>query len=1094
MKIKTKLSLGFFSLIILICAIAGIGIMMLSETFGRMSEMVNEEYKKIGLVSDIRYEFNNKAKGSSYLILAESKSEQNKEIENIRAAGERGNLAIEQLKRLIETDEGQSLLSEITLRQKEFSSLIEEEISLIQAGRKQEAETLARSEGKDIQEDFFTAVFDLVNFYEMDMKEIIVDTQSENERTSLVLTFLSILGILIGLGIAIRITKDIVTGLNKVSNVMEDFSTGKSSLTTRIEEIKGDEIGLVATSFNNMAEALENQVQRELQISKKNEDQAWMTRNLADLTTFLQSFKDLESFSHNFIQKITPLVGGKHGVFYLNENEDSEPLFHLMATYAYKNESGMSRILKLGEGMIGQSALEKQPIMMTDVPDNYVRISSGTGDAAPRNIFVVPIVFEGQVRAVFEIASFEPFTSIEQELIVKLADYSGIITDNITGRIKMMELLLESQTMTEELQTQSEELSTQHEELKRFNDELEQQTKALIQSELMLQRQQEELEQSNVELEEKAVLLEEHNQKFEVKNKEVEQAKLELEEKATQLELTSKYKSEFLANMSHELRTPLNSLLILSKLLADNQTRNLSDKQVEFSKTIHSAGCDLLDLINDILDLSKVESGKMNVELKDVKVQGIIDFVQRNFKHIALDRGLEMQVILEGNVQEIVRTDEQILQQILKNLLANAFKFTKNGSVRLKISQVMAESIIDESTTYLTFEVTDTGIGIPKNKQSIIFEAFQQADGTTSRKYGGTGLGLSISREHASVLNGKIEVISEEGRGSTFTLYIPAKDERILESYHQEVAATEHYVEKDRQPEVFNSNDDQLVSWESNERESQSNRILIIEDNLVQRESMMELIQSHHSRVQIIAVSSGTEALQALQTEQFDCMIVDLGLEDMTGTYLLSKVKEMKKGIYLPIFIYTGKELTEREEMELKHFTETIIVKGTRSHERLLEEISLFINQVSEGRPTLENDHSQNPISIDTKEQFFKGKKILIVDDDVRNVFALSSILEGYDMDVLFAENGREAIDVIKKNSTIDLVLMDIMMPEMDGYEAITRIREMEQYKHLPIIALTAKAMKEDREKCIAVGASDYISKPIINHQLLSLMRVWLYK
>ncbi|MFX3673517.1 MAG: response regulator [Paenisporosarcina sp.] len=973
MNIKTKLSLGFLSLIILICVIAVIGITMLSKNFDRMSDVVEDEYQKIGLVSDIRYEFNNMAKSSSFLILAESKSTQKVEIDKIRDAQEKGVMAIERLERIIDTEAGLELLSTIRMNLTDFTQLINEEISLIQDGKEQEAADLVRGKGmKAIENAFFTSIFNLTNYYEVDMNTTLSETESENKQTTLIMTILSVIGIILGLVIALLITRGIVIGLKQVSNVMSDFSSGKSNMATRIHVIRNDEIGSVATSFNNMADALETQVVREHKISKKNEEQAWMTKNLADLTTYLQASNDLKSFSHNFIQKITPLVGAQHGVFYLNYQEDSQPILDLIADYAYKQHSGTPNRFNLGEGLIGQSALVKKSILITEVPEDYVRITSGIGEAAPNYIFVVPIVFENRVRAVFEIASFRPFSSIEQELVEKLADYSGIIIDNISGRIKMIELLQESQTMTEELQTQSEELSTQHDELKRFNDELEMQTKALIQSELTLQQQQEELEQTNVELEEKAGLLEEHNLKYETKNREVEQAKIELEEKAVQLELTSKYKSEFLANMSHELRTPLNSLLILSKLLADNKTKNLSDKQVEFAKTINSAGCDLLELINEILDLAKVESGKIEVELKDIKVQEIVDFVQRNFNPIAQDRGIDLEIIVEEDVEAILHTDEKRLQQILKNLLANAFKFTHNGSVLMKISRLNAEEVGGQVYN-LAFSVIDTGIGIPKEKQSVIFEAFQQADGTTSRKYGGTGLGLSISREHAYALNGNIEVESEEGQGSTFTLLLPVNNGENLSAAFKETAVTQ---------------DDLLLYLKENQFETVNNHI------------------------------TQSDTMQKNQI---------INIED-------------------------------KENQPEDHPTELVDMQEEK------------------------------------KEKFFDEKKILIVDDDVRNVFALTSILEEYDMDVQFAENGKEALDLLNKTQDIDLVLMDIMMPVMDGFEAISKIREMEQYKQLPIIALTAKAMKEDREKCIAVGASDYISKPVINHQLLSLMRVWLYK
>ncbi|MEK3993550.1 response regulator [Psychrobacillus sp. FSL K6-2365] len=1080
MNIKKKLTLGFLALILILSLVAGIGIRSVMETFNKMNDIVNDEYKKIGLISDIRYEFNNKAKGISYLILNESESEIKSEINNIRVAGDRGSMAIEELERLVNTEEGEKLLLEIKQKQINFNDFVEKEITLVQAGSKQEASELVRTEGKLIQEEYFNSLFNLVNYYEIDMDAALVKADSDYQKNSMILTILALIGIAVGIIISIIITRGIVKGINHISSVMGDFSSGQSKLSSRIDNISNDELGQLSISFNTMADALENQVKKALEISTRNEEQAWMMKNLANLTTYLQSSKDLISFSHTFMQEITPIVGGKYGVFYLNEENDGETLFSLTGAYAYKQLDDKNSTIRLGEGLIGQSALSKETISLVDIPTNYTHIASGVGQAIPKQILIIPIVFEDKVRAVYEIASFQKFSSIERKLLEELADYSGIIIDNIAGRHKMMELLQESQTMTEELQTQSEELSTQHEELKRFNEELETQTTALIQSELMLQQQARELEQTNSELEEKAILLEEHNQKYEVKNREVERAKTELEEKATQLELTSKYKSEFLANMSHELRTPLNSLLILSKLLADNNSRNLSAKQVEYAHTINSAGCDLLDLINDILDLSKIESGKLDIHVNEVKIQDITDYVERNFNAIAYEKGLTFHVVKDVLEEEILYTDEKILQQILKNLIANAIKFTDSGSVTLQVSHVAEDSLdlnMEEETDYISFSVTDTGIGIPKNKQSIIFEAFQQADGTTSRKYGGTGLGLSISREHASLLNGKIVVDSTEGRGSTFKLFIPTDLNQRVEVVEKEVAST---IEE-------------VAVYDDRELSDVGSQLLIVEDSIIQRESIKELISSNYSNITLTAVTSGKETLNALHVKHYDCIILDLGLEDMTGIQLLKHIKEHGEWINTPVIIYTGKELTVREEMELKHFTEIIIVKGINSSERLLNEISRFISQEYRGNSNIDEFLLRPTTPVNSNKLFFSGKKILIVDDDVRNVFALSSILEEYEMSVLFAENGREALSTLSINTDIDLVLMDIMMPEMDGFEAITKIREMEQFEDLPIIALTAKAMQEDREKCISVGASDYISKPIVNDQLLSLMRVWLY-
>jgi CheY-like chemotaxis protein/signal transduction histidine kinase len=741
------------------------------------------------------------------------------------------------------------------------------------------------------------------------------------------------------------------------------------------------------------------------------------------------------------------------------------------------------------------------------------------------------------------------------------------------------------------------------------------------------------LQQTNEELQEKATLLAKQKAEVEAKNAEVEEARWAMEEKAEQLALTSKYKSEFLANMSHELRTPLNSMLILSRQLAENGEDNLSQKQVQFAETIHSSGADLLSLINDILDLSKIESGMMAIDVGEVAFDGVLEQLDRNFHQVAQDKGLEFALERSDNIPHSMETDEKRLQQILKNLLSNAFKFTETGKVTLRVEKAersghfMQESL-NRADEVIAFSVTDTGIGIPAEKQRIIFEAFQQADGTTSRKYGGTGLGLSISREIARLLGGEIRVSSTPGEGSTFTLYVPrtykaapanlssgdgdgggdisgngsgssrtvlgtmqrtetsslslseaseaefVKDDRthiepgervvliveddpnfaqiLLDLAHEKgfkglvamrgetalalarkfkpdaitldiklpdrdgwtvLDRLKHDSQTSHIPVHIITGEEQrqralklgafthlqkpvsredLVSAFDNITDfvqRRVKRLLVVEDDDAQRMGIVELIGN--GDVVTTAVASGQEAINSLQSEQFDCMVLDLKLPDMTGFELIEKIQTDLGQQQLPIIIYTGKELTEKEETQLRKVTDAIIVKEASSPERLLAETALFLHRVEANLPEpkrrmLEQLHRRDPV--------LARKKVLIVDDDVRNIFALTSALESHNMEVTHAENGQDAIDLLRRSQGIDVVLMDIMMPGMDGYETMRAIRKINRFQNLPIIALTAKAMKADRDRCIEAGASDYISKPLDVDQLLSLLRVWLYR
>jgi HAMP domain-containing protein/CheY-like chemotaxis protein/signal transduction histidine kinase len=1015
-----------------------------------------------------------------------------------------------------------------------------------------------------------------------------------------------------------QLAANLTTQVRAIADVATAVTKG--DLTRNITVEAQGELAALKGNINEMIRNLRETTQR-------NAEQDWLKTNLAKFTRMMQGQKNLQTVSQMILSELAPVVGAAHGVFYTMDSSASEPVLKLTATYAYRERKHLNKEFHVGESLVGQAAFEKQRILITNAPDDYVQINSGLGEAKPLNIIVLPIVFEGSVLAVMELASFSKFTETYQSLLDQLTESIGVVLNTIQANMRTEELLTQSQSLAEELQAQQEELTE-------TNKRLESQAKSLQASEELLKQQQEELQQTNEELEEKARLLTAQNEEVEQKNREVENAKRQLEEKARQLALTSKYKSEFLANMSHELRTPLNSLLILAKLLGDNPEGNLTDKQVDFAKTIHSSGQDLLTLINDILDLSKIESGMMTVALSDVSFKEIADLSERTFRQIADDKKLAFDIQHAENLPPSIHTDPTRLQQVLKNLLGNAFKFTEKGGVTLRMETAFAgwspgHDVLDRASSVIAFSVTDTGIGIPEEKQRIIFEAFQQADASTTRKFGGTGLGLSISREIARLLGGEIAVSSEPGAGSTFTLYLPntyaaqtARRERreapretspiplplapamdaLDTELHpaatpldeQQVVIVEEQVPDDRDTiqtgdrTVLIVEDDvtfarilldmahekgfkaivatrgetalhlasrfrpdaitldiqlpDMEGWTVLDRlkhdrvtrhipvhiisadeetarglrlgafahvqkpvtkesldeafgkirgfvERSNKSLLVVEDNEQQRQAIVELIGE--GDVDITAVGSGAEAIELLKERRFDCMVLDLGLPDMSGFEFINRMKNDLQITDVPIVVYTGRELSRKEENDLKRMADAIIVKDVRSPDRLLDETALFLHRVEENLPEskrkmLEQLHESDPV--------LAGKKALIVDDDMRNIYALTSLLERHKMKVLYAESGAEGIDMLRENTDIDVVLMDVMMPEMDGYEAMRRIRAMEEYKNLPMIALTAKAMKGDREKCMEAGASDYITKPIDAQQLVSLLRVWLYR
>jgi len=980
------------------------------------------------------------------------------------------------------------------------------------------------------------------------------------------------------------------------------------NLTTQIRTIsdiatavtKGDLTSSIAVEAQGEVAQLKDNINQMIinlrETTQKNTEQDWLKTNLAKFSSMMQGQKNLDTVARLIMSQLTPLVSAHYGAFYMLDQEDDGPVLKLVSTYAYRERKSLSNRFHMGESLVGQCALEKKTILLTKVPADYVTISSGLGEAAPLNLIVLPILFEGEVKAVIELASFHPFSAIHQIFLDQLTESIGVVINMISASMRTEQLLLQSQSLTQELQTQSKELTTQQGELKRTNVELEKQA---------------------IELEDKARQLEVQNKQVEEKNTEVELARVSLEEKAEQLALISKYKSEFLANMSHELRTPLNSLLILAKLLAENKEGRLDEKQVEYAKTIYASGGDLLALINEILDLSKVEAGKMQVEPREIPPADLAEFVERSFRPIADEKDIEFKTEIAPGVGPI-RTDPQRLQQVLKNLLANAFKFTDHGSVKLRMSLVSREEgfeheVLRRSKRVVAFAVSDTGIGIPKAKQRLIFEAFQQADGTTNRKYGGTGLGLSISREISRRLGGEIHVQSEPGNGSTFTLYLPeqyqAPTERETEPKPElppleafsgaSVTPTDailsrpidddrdHLREGDRtlliieddlkfarimvgmarekgfKAVVATRGDTGLAmanelrpdaitldiklpvvdGWSVLDRLKRNPRtrhipvhvisvvdregpgraargtalgafaylekpvshdalegafqhikdyldkhvklLLLVEANATQQRSVSELLAGDD--LEVTAVSSAEEALAALERRDYDSMIVDLVLPGLDGVELIEKVRAHEKHRGLPIIVYTGKDLTKEEEQRLKRSAEAVIVEsGARSSDRLLQETALFLHRVGEKAPT-----NGPAVAPKVRSEQLAGRKILVVDDDVRNIFAMTSALESHGMEVIYAENGKAGIEALREHDGIDVVLMDVMMPEMDGFETMKAIRRDPAQKSIPIIAITAKALKDDRDKCINAGASDYLPKPVDADKLVELISIW---
>lgn len=927
---------------------------------------------------------------------------------------------------------------------------------------------------------------------------------------------------------------------------------------------------LFDSAFVDMTNYLRNSREQEIRTDKQK-------NGMNELNKILSGDKTTVQLAEDSIFFLAQFLGAGSAVFYLADEKSD--LLSIAASYAFVHRKRLNDKIRQGEGLVGQALLEKTIITLSPAPSDYLPIGSGIGEATPVSIIVVPITYETIIIGVLEFARFTTFNDNDILFIKQAAEVMGVAFNVNRSRQKVNDLL-------EQTKSQSE----------------------------ILRVQQEELQQTNEELEERAQMLEQQKEQIRSKNREVEAASHELELRAEELQRVSTYKSQFLANMSHELRTPLNSMMILSSLLKDNREGNLTEKQVEFAATINGAGRDLLNLINDILDLSKIEAGKLEFDYEDVALEELCLHIQAVFVPIAADKEIDFYVTYSDSAPERLIADGKRIQQILKNLIANACKFTSHGEVRLTVSSLKCEdSPISVDT--IAFAVSDTGIGIPLDKQELIFNAFQQADGSTSRHYGGTGLGLSISRQLARSMGGEIHIQSREGEGSTFTLYLPivgccnipevveiekkqnitqintlaaikpknksldpipspipddrdsidsvAKSILIIEDDlifakillttvkgrgfagmvaadgENGIALAEQYQPsaiildvmlphidgwgvmrslkdnpktrhipvhfitclEERQKAMSMGavgyvtkpvNSDQLDSVFSTLEEAMDRSmkmLLIVEDDKAQATAMVALLETRN--VTIIVADTGRKAIELLLNDKFDCIVLDLGLADMGAFELLEELKKLDPERRIPVIIHTGRELNQTEEKKLRNYSESIIIKGAKSPERLLNEVTLFLHLVETSLDTAKQRMIRTALD---KEAMLEGRKVLIVDDDMRNIFSLSSALSEKGILVVEAENGEEALKIMDKNSDIDLVLMDIMMPVMDGYETTRNIRKDARFKSIPIIALTAKAMKGDREECLNAGASDYIPKPVDMGKLFSLLRVWLYR
>ncbi len=1206
LTIRGKLITGFtIILLILICTSLFV-VDQLSESNKRLLKIVDGSAKKVSLSHEILIGILEVTRHEKNIILERRTTQMNYFKDRLYLASDTVDTKIPELDAIIDED-GKKLLDEFRTTWSGFRSYLDEIVLLALKNDNDKAFAISSQRGLVTRDLITKQISRIVEKNELAME---AEKKANEESYNYTFTFLVILvgaSVIITILISFWIIQGIDRRITFIASEAEKIAS-REFADRKFVDSSNDELKVIFNSLVNINESFKEvtksadsvasgnyltdfipksdkdilgialgRMTESLRLTtEENEKHNWLTNGQNQMNEKLRGDQSGERLAQNVITFLGDYLNAQIGAVYLFD--DRENYLVLSGAYAFTIADGIAKFA-LKEGLIGQVAFEQKQMLLTDIRAEHIRVVSSVLNSKPSHLLIVPFLFEGKTLGVIEIGRLALFTETEIEFVKSCMESVGISINSAVARKRIQELL-------EETQIQSEELQSQQEELRQMNEELEEQTQ-------ILKQQQEELRITNEELEEQT-------QSLEIKNKEVEASRRDIEQKTKQLEVSSKYKSEFLANMSHELRTPLNSLLILSKDLSDNKKKNLNTDQIESANIIYKSGQDLLVLINEVLDLSKIESGKMSVSLERVSLKECMENILRDFRHHAEQKKISLTAYLSEDIPQYIRTDLLRLNQILKNLLSNAIKFTETGDVSIKV--------LPHGRDMITISVIDTGIGIPEDKQLSVFEAFQQADGSTSRKYGGTGLGLSISRELAKLLGGEITLSSKINEGSTFSLILPVelaneigpvkkenfrgpelikikseKDDRFLnypaadddrktigkedkivliieddlkfasiliKQAHSKgfkclsaatgedglvltgqykpkaiildldlpgmnghnvlnelksdpsvrhipvhvVSVNEYSIEpikegaveylmkpvnKKQLEEAFN----RIENFISRKMKN----LLIIEDDDNSRIAIRKLIGN--GDVKCFEAGTGGEALAVYRTNYFDCIVLDIGLPDMSGFELIYELEKIRGQNMPPIIIYTGKELTREEDTELQKYAESIIIKGVKSEERLLDETALFLHRTISNLPEGKQKIINN---LYDKEAIFNDKKILLVDDDMRNVFALSKILKERGMEVIKADNGKTALIALEAQENVDLILMDIMMPEMDGYETMKRIRTNNRHRNLPIIALTAKAMKDDRQKCIDAGANDYISKPVDVERLLSLMRVWL--
>jgi CheY-like chemotaxis protein/signal transduction histidine kinase len=1207
--IKSKLFGGYIIILMLLISMLFFMINKFSESNDRLQSISDVYAKKINLSNELMIAVLDEARNEKDIILEKDIIQMGYYKDNIYKALETIDKKTIELQELTE-GKGLIFLNEFKTTWADYKPHINKIIALTMKAENDEAFAISIEIGLKARNTAIGQLQKIIDKNEKSMENAKIENNASYNSALSLIIYLIIASILLAIIISYWIIQSIAKRISLIAKEAEKIASREFS-NEKLEDNTNDELKPIFNSLLSVNESFReitenankvasgdytinltprsdkdtlgnalNKMTRSLrETTEANKKHNWLAVGQNQLNEKLSGDQSIEELANNAISFLCTYLKANIGTVY--QLNDKDKTLVLCGQYAFSSPENTKEKFALNEGLIGQAANEKKQISLTDITDEQIRITSSVLNTKPKHLIITPFLFEGKTVGVIEIGSISDFTETEKEFITISMDNIGISVNSAISRKQIQELLEETQVQTEELQSQQEEL-------RQMNEELEEQTQNLKQ-------QQEELQMTNEELEEQTQSLEE-------KNKEVEASKNDIEQKTKQLEISSKYKSEFLANMSHELRTPLNSLLILSKDLSENRKKNLDSIQVESAEIIYKSGHDLLVLINEVLDLSKIEAGKMSINIERVSLKNFTDDLIRNFKHYAEQKELDLNAKLDKDLPEFIHTDSHRLNQILKNLISNAIKFTEKGSVSISINKYTESTLI--------ISISDTGIGIQEDKQMAIFEAFQQAEGGTSRKYGGTGLGLSISRELAKLLGAEIKLSSKINEGSTFSLIVPLEiypeqetlltntvkesvifksgdKNRLLYLNYPTIEDDRNAITKDDKVVLIIEDDpifasillkqahtkgfkclsassgedglllaakykplaiildmglpgingqEVLLELKTNpsirhipvhiisakERslnlikegaveylmkpitkkdleeafgkiEKFANRkiknLLIIEDSENSRKAMRILIGN--GDVKCLEAGTGKEALDIYKQNNIDCIILDIGLPDMSGFELIYKLENIKGHNIPPIIIYTGKELTKEENNELQKYAETIIIKGIKSEERLLDETALFLHRTVSNLPESKQAIINN---LYDKESVFHSKKILLVDDDIRNVFALSKILQERGMEIIKAENGKIALEMLDTHPDIDMVLMDIMMPEMDGYEAMKRIRSQAKFKNLPVIALTAKAMNDDRQKCIDAGANDYIAKPIDIERMLSLMRVWLSK